>query len=95
MKDMQLAIAIARVHEGDDGPVLKALLEDRILPLATKEGNRWLATWAFWMLKRKDKAVQSLLVRTLNPPSPAHQTNTPPQKKVTTTIPHDHHTRPH
>lgn len=63
MKDMQLAIAIARVYEGDDGPVLKELLEDRILPLATNEGNHWLATWAFWMLKRKDKAVQSLLVR--------------------------------
>lgn len=62
MKDMQLAVAIARVYEGDDGPVLKSLLEDRILPLATKEGNHWLAMWAFWMLKKKDKAVQSLLV---------------------------------
>lgn len=62
MKDIQLAIAIARVYEGDDGPVLKSLLEDRILPLAVKEGDHWLATWAFWMLKRKDKAVQSLLV---------------------------------
>ncbi|KAL7269050.1 regulator of (H+)-ATPase in vacuolar membrane [Rhizina undulata] len=61
MKDMQLAIAIARVYEGDDGPVLKSLLEDKILPLAIKEGNRWLATWAFWILKKKDMAVRCLL----------------------------------
>lgn len=90
MKDVQLAIAIARVYEGDDGPVLKALLEDRILPLATEEGNHWLATWAFWMLKRKDKAVQSLLVRICAPLNPLSNTKT-----VAAALPHDHHTRPH
>ncbi|KAI5797674.1 RAVE protein 1 C terminal-domain-containing protein [Geopyxis carbonaria] len=61
MKDMQLAIAIARVYEGDDGPVLRDLLEKRILPHACNEGDRWLATWAFWMLNRKDLAVRALL----------------------------------
>ncbi|CUS15530.1 unnamed protein product [Tuber aestivum] len=61
MNDMQLAIAVARVYEGDNGPVLRALLEDRILPLAVEKGNRWLATWAFWMLRRKDMAVRCLL----------------------------------
>ncbi|KAG0643869.1 RAVE protein 1 C terminal-domain-containing protein [Tuber brumale] len=61
MNDMQLAIAVARVYEGDNGPVLRALLQDRILPLAVENGNRWLATWAFWMLRRKDMAVRCLL----------------------------------
>jgi len=62
MNDIQLAIAVARVYEGDHGPVLRGLLEDRILPLAVEKGNRWLATWAFWMLRRKDMAVRCLLV---------------------------------
>lgn len=60
--DLQLAIAITRVYEGDDGPVLKRLLEDEILPYAAQEGDRWLASWAFWMLKRKDMAVRALIV---------------------------------
>ena len=62
LKDMQLAIAIARVYEGDDGPVLRRLLQDVVLPLAGQEGNRWLASWAFWMLGRKDMAVRALIV---------------------------------
>ncbi|KAH7146567.1 RAVE protein 1 C terminal-domain-containing protein [Dactylonectria macrodidyma] len=62
IKDMQLAIAIARVYEGDNGPVLRRLLQDEVLPLAAQEGNRWLASWAFWMLGRKDMAVRALIM---------------------------------
>lgn len=62
MQDLQLAIAIARVYEGDDGVVLRSLLEDRCLPLAALEGNRWLASWSFWMLGRRDMAVHVLIV---------------------------------
>ncbi|MCJ1477391.1 regulator of (H+)-ATPase in vacuolar membrane [Lambiella insularis] len=61
MQDLQLAIAIARVYEGDKGLVLREILEDRVLPLAAFEGNRWLAMWAFWMLGRRDMAVRSLI----------------------------------
>lgn len=63
LKDLQLAIAIVRVYEGDEGPVLRRLLEEEILPYAAQEGNRWLASWAFWMLNRKDMAVRALIVR--------------------------------
>lgn len=69
MKDPQLAIAIARVYEGDHGPVLRGLLQGSILPMAIREGNRWMATWAFWMLRRKDLAVRAILVW---PPPPPH-----------------------
>lgn len=62
MKDVQLAIAVTRVYEGEHGPVLRELLEDKILPLASQEGNRWLASWAFWMLHRRDMAVRALIV---------------------------------
>lgn len=61
LKDIQLAIAITRVYEGDKGPVLRELLEDKILPLAAQEGNRWLASWAFWMLHRRDMSVRALI----------------------------------
>ncbi|KAF6835863.1 WD repeat-containing protein [Colletotrichum musicola] len=61
LKDLQLAVAIARVYEGDHGPVLRKLLEEEVLAVAAKEGNRWLASWAFWMLNRKDMAVRALI----------------------------------
>ena len=59
--DVQLAITVARAHEGDNGPVLRELLEDKVLPLAAFEGNRWMATWAFWMLGKRDMAVRALI----------------------------------
>jgi len=62
LKDLQLAIAVARVYEGDSGPVLRRLLEEEVLTIAAQEGNRWLASWAFWMLHRRDMAVRALIV---------------------------------
>ncbi|KID88761.1 WD repeat protein [Metarhizium guizhouense ARSEF 977] len=62
IKDLQLAIAICRVYEGDSGPVLRKLIQDEVLPLAAQEGNHWLASWGFWMLGRKDMAVRALIM---------------------------------
>ena len=63
LQDFQLAIALARVVEGgDDGPILKSILESTVIPTAFREGNRWLASWAFWMLHRRDLAVRVLIV---------------------------------
>ncbi|KAK0390029.1 hypothetical protein NLU13_3602 [Sarocladium strictum] len=61
LKDLQLAVAVGRVYEGDGGPVLRKVLQDEILPFAAQGGNRWLASWAFWMLGRKDMAVRALI----------------------------------
>ncbi|KAH7334362.1 RAVE protein 1 C terminal-domain-containing protein [Rhizoctonia solani] len=61
LNDFQLAIALARVVEGDSGPVLRSILTKTVVPLAFKEGNRWLGSWAFWMLDRRDLAVRILL----------------------------------
>ncbi|KAF2021002.1 hypothetical protein BU24DRAFT_361581 [Aaosphaeria arxii CBS 175.79] len=69
--DTQLAIAVARVYEGDDGPVLTTFLKEKILPQAARDGNRWLATWAFWMLNRRDHAVRCLITpleKLMSPP---------------------------
>jgi hypothetical protein len=61
LDDFQLAIAVTRAYEGDDGPVLKSILEDTVLPIAFEQGFRWLASWAFWMLKRRDLAIQTII----------------------------------
>lgn len=69
--DTQLAIAVARVYGGDDSPILHTFLKNKILPQAAIEGNRWLATWAYWLLGRRDTAVRSIvtpLSRLLSPP---------------------------
>lgn len=65
LKDIQLAITIARVYEGDQGPVLKRFLEEVVLTVAAQQGNRWLASWAFWMLHRRDMSVRALFVSAL------------------------------
>ena len=61
LEDVQLAITIARAYGGDDSPVLHDLIVDKVLPEAAETGNRWMASWAFWMIKRRDKAVRSLI----------------------------------
>ena len=61
LQDLQLAIAVARVYDGDDSFVLHSIVEDEVLPRAALDGNRWLATWAFWMLGRRGMAVRALI----------------------------------
>ncbi|KAG8803950.1 regulator of (H+)-ATPase in vacuolar membrane, partial [Serendipita sp. 398] len=65
MCDFQLAVALARVVEGDNGPVLTEILKSSIIPMAIKEGNRWLGSWAFWKLNRRDLSVRILVARLL------------------------------
>lgn len=69
LQDLQLAIAIARVYEGDNGPIFRKLLEEDVLSIAAQEGNRWLASWAFWMLHRRDMAVRALVVSRTHVPT--------------------------
>ncbi|KAF9270044.1 WD repeat-containing protein [Marasmius fiardii PR-910] len=62
LNDFQLAVAIARiVEQGNDGPVLLSILNDTVVPIAFQDGNRWLASWAFWMLHRRDLSVRILV----------------------------------
>ncbi|KAF8222144.1 WD repeat-containing protein [Tricholoma matsutake] len=60
--DFQLAVALARVVEqSNEGPILLEILQNTVLPIAFKDGNRWLGSWAFWLLNRRDLAVRILL----------------------------------
>lgn len=64
LEDFQLAIALARIIEHDDsGPVLRDILLNTVLPMAFRKGNRWLGSWAFWLLRRRDLAVKILVVK--------------------------------
>jgi hypothetical protein len=67
LDDYQLAVAIARVYEGDDGPILAQIIDDHILPKAAETGDRWLASWAFWMRGERGNSVQSLIVALKRP----------------------------
>jgi hypothetical protein len=63
LDDWQLAVALARVVErGTDGPLMRWIMGETVIPLAFSGGHRWLATWAFWMLGRRDLAVRVLIV---------------------------------
>ncbi|KAK9897184.1 hypothetical protein P389DRAFT_54320 [Cystobasidium minutum MCA 4210] len=61
LNDWQLAVMLARVYEGDEGPHLKSLLSDHVVPMSFASGYRRLASWAFWMLKRRDLAVRVIV----------------------------------
>lgn len=63
LDDFQLAVAITRVYEGDESPILFQIINDHILPRAAEDGDRWLASWAFWMLGDRGTSVQALIVR--------------------------------
>ncbi|KAK4626540.1 Regulator of V-ATPase in vacuolar membrane protein 1 [Fulvia fulva] len=60
-EDPQLAIAVARLYCGDGSSELKKLLDDRIMPQAQQEGNRWLMSWCHSVMKNKLEAADSLV----------------------------------
>ncbi|BEI81268.1 hypothetical protein CcaverHIS002_0204280 [Cutaneotrichosporon cavernicola] len=60
LNDWQLAVTLARAVEGD-GPLLTWVLTDTVLPIAFAGGHRWLASWALWMLKRRDLSVRVIV----------------------------------
>ena len=64
--DFQLAVALARVVEGENGPIFTYLLKEVVIPIAFAEGNRWLGSWALWKLNRRDLSVRILVVRGIN-----------------------------
>ncbi|KAK5125959.1 hypothetical protein LTR85_011314 [Meristemomyces frigidus] len=59
--DIMLAIAVARSYGGDGSPVVRRLLENRLMPKAEKEGDRWLMSWCHAVLQQRHEAAQALL----------------------------------
>ena len=74
--DVMLAIAVGRLYSGDGSTALRKLLEDRLMPQAEKEGNRWLMSWCHAMLSQRHEAAHALVrplggVRTWQQDDPA------------------------
>ncbi|QNP96170.1 YALIA101S04e07778g1_1 [Yarrowia lipolytica] len=61
LNDTGLAIAVCRVYEGDNGPVLNELIKNEILPEALKMGDQWVIYWCLWSQDRRGDAVRSLV----------------------------------
>ncbi|AOA63112.1 RAVE (Rav1p, Rav2p, Skp1p) complex subunit [Komagataella phaffii CBS 7435] len=62
LEDVPLAIAVARVYEGNDhGPVLKELLTNTILVSSAVKGDRWTTSWVFWKLSDRNRSIQALI----------------------------------
>lgn len=59
--DVMLAIAVARLYGGDGSPVVRKLLEERLMPNAETEGDRWLTSWCHAVLQQKHEAAQALV----------------------------------
>ncbi|KAL6940116.1 hypothetical protein ACO0QE_004005 [Hanseniaspora vineae] len=59
--DLDLAIVVCRLFEGDNGPVLAEVLTQHLLPSSISNNDRWSASFVFWKLQKKDFAIKSLI----------------------------------
>jgi len=62
LKDIQLAITICRLYEGDESPVLKDLYINYLLPKAIDNNDRWLANHVFSFLNDSENTLQSIFI---------------------------------
>lgn len=61
VNDLDLAIGVCRVYEGDNGPVLQDILKKYMLSEAVSLGDRWTTSFIFWKLKLQSRAIQALV----------------------------------
>lgn len=62
LKDVPLAIAVARTYEkSDHGPGLRRLISRHILPRAVDNNDRWSISWCFWAFNDRPALIQCLL----------------------------------
>lgn len=60
LNDPQLALCIARLQEGEEGPVWKKTLQDHVLKPSIAEDDRVLASLCYWLLRDYKSAVLTL-----------------------------------
>lgn len=61
VKDIDLAIAVCRVYEGDNGPVLGCILLRNTLPEAIKNNDRWLTSFIYWKVGKQNISIKALV----------------------------------
>ncbi|KAJ3020012.1 UNVERIFIED_CONTAM: hypothetical protein HDU68_010402 [Siphonaria sp. JEL0065] len=62
LKDLQLAVVLCRLFEGDESPTLVETLKTTVLPEAYKEADRYLISMIYTLLKEKDMAIKSTMI---------------------------------
>jgi hypothetical protein len=84
LNDLQLALVVARLWEGEEGRVYRNILEEHALPHAVQSGDRALQSLVLWLLRRYRDAVHVLAFKI--PPTTTYSSTTdstetsPPQK---------------
>lgn len=61
LNDIDLAIGVCRVYEGDNGPILGQFLIGQLLPKAIQENDRWTSSFIYWKLRKQDVAIKALV----------------------------------
>lgn len=65
MQDLDLAIAICRVYENDNGPVLQSFLVSQCLGTSIEQNNRWMISFIYWKMKKRNLAIKALISNSL------------------------------
>lgn len=66
VNDMDLAIAVCRVYEGDNGPALGSLLSRQVLPQAITQNDRWMTSFIYWKLRKQHVAIKALVTQPID-----------------------------
>lgn len=61
VNDLDLAIGVCRVYEGDNGPVLHEFLHNQVLPTAIIESDRWTTSYIYWKMCKQGLAIKALV----------------------------------
>ncbi|CDO95116.1 unnamed protein product [Kluyveromyces dobzhanskii CBS 2104] len=61
INDLDLAVAVCRVYEGDNGSVLDEFLREQILPKAIIDSDRWTTSYVYWKMRKQDLAIKALV----------------------------------
>jgi hypothetical protein len=65
LDDLQLALVVARLWEGEEGRVFRATLEQHVLPRVLQSDDRALQSLVFWLLRRYRDALHTLTFPTV------------------------------
>lgn len=92
IEDLHLAIWLARLIEGDNGPHFNRVIEEHLLSQAHSNADPWLESISLWLLKRYSDALSALLTstrhrRTSAVPDPTLSTSTTPSTSLSTPYP--------
>lgn len=66
VQDMDLAIGVCRIYEGDNGPALGKLLSSQVLPGAIMQNDRWMTSFIYWKLRKQDVSIRALMTAPIN-----------------------------